>query len=47
MPPFDSGDPSGMLKQLPTEFSQFIETGSTPSDVKQYGGRVDGLRFGS
>jgi hypothetical protein len=28
------------------EFSQFIETGSTPSDVNQYGGVVDGPRFG-
>jgi hypothetical protein len=36
-----------MQKQLPsTEFSQFIETGSTLSDVNQYGGVVDGLRFG-
>jgi hypothetical protein len=47
MPPFGSDDHlSGMLKQLPTEFSHFIETGSTLSDVNQYGGGADGLRFG-
>jgi hypothetical protein len=36
-----------MLKQLlSAEFSQFIETGSTLSDVNKYGGVMDSLRFG-
>ena len=48
LPPFGSDDHlSGMQKQLPsTEFSQFIETGSTLSYVSQRGREVDGLRFG-
>jgi hypothetical protein len=35
-----------VLKQLPSaEFSQFIETGSTLSDVSQCGSGVDGLKL--
>ena len=35
-----------MLIRLPSaEFSQFVETGSTLSDVNEYGGVVEGLRF--
>jgi hypothetical protein len=35
-----------LMSPPPAELSQFIETGSTLSDVNQYGGVVDGLRFG-
>ena len=37
-----------MLRGLPSaEFFQFIETGSTLSDVSQCRSRIDGLRFSS
>jgi hypothetical protein len=43
---FGPDEPSGMLKRLLSpEFSQFIETGSTLSEVNEYGGVVEGLRF--
>jgi len=35
-----------LMSPPPAEFSQLIETGSTLSDVNQYGSGMDGFRFG-